>query len=351
MRVSGDTAELSQRTTEHVRTLADLVRVCRIDLQEWAVERWVCNKWDGATGEACYQVKATLRLRRPVVEAARLAKDLLADAAKGMPAWPVRRSAAPRGEFALELAIPDLHLGKLAWSKETGGEDYDSAIAARVYQQAVEALLTRTKGFTFGRILLPIGNDFLNADNKAGTTTKGTPLDNDSRYHRTFVRGRQLLTQTVDRLRRLAPVTVITVPGNHDVLAAFHLGDALACWYHRTKDVTVLNDAIPRKYVRWGQVLLMFTHGDKGKKTDYPLLMATERPEDFGATKYREIHTGHLHMTRVDERHGVRTRISPALCPPDAWHSDNHYVGQQRSAEAYVWSRREGLVSMAVYTV
>ena len=48
---------------------------------------------------------------------------------------------------------------------------------------------------------------------------------------------------------------------------------------------------------------------------------------------------------------GVRVRVSPALCPADSWHSENHFVGNLRSAEALVWSRDEGNVAVATYTV
>lgn len=349
LQVTGDKAELTRLSSESVRTLAQLIRVCEIDTTQWTVERWIANKWDA--GETpCYQVKAWLVAKRSVQQATRTIADMLKDAGRRMPAWRGRRHRAP-SDLALELAIPDLHLGKLAWGQETDEADYDVRIAAQVYRDAVEALLARTASFKLGQIILPIGNDFFHSDNKAGATTKGTPLDTDSRYHKMFTEGRRLLTQTIERLRRVAPVTVVAVPGNHDTLSAFHVSDSLACWYRQTPDVTVINTPTPRKYVRWGQVLILYTHGDKGKKIDYPLLMATERPKDFGDTTYREIHTGHLHMTKVDERHGVRTRIIPALCPADAWHSENHFIGQQRAAEGYVWSQTEGLVSLAVYTI
>ncbi len=346
---SDERQEVTKVTPVEVRTLRDLVKVCAIDLDVWTVDRWVANKWQA--GETpCYQVKAWLVRRTEVVRARAAITAMVKDAGRTMPRWPGKARKSP-GDCALELAIPDLHLGKLAWAEETGEADYDAKIAVRLYQDAVEALVQRTSAFRFGKIILPIGNDFFHSDNKAGTTTKGTPLDNDSRYHKMFIEGRRLLTRTIDRLRTVAPVEVVTVPGNHDTLSAFHVGDSLACWYRNTPDVTVQNAPTARKYVRWGQVFILYTHGDKGKRVDYPLLMATERPKDFGATKFREIHTGHLHMTRVDERHGVRTRIISALCPADAWHSELHFVGQQRAAEAYVWSKTEGLLSQATYTV
>ena len=70
----------------------------------------------------------------------------------------------------------------------------------------------------------------------------------------------------------------------------------------------------------------------------------------FGRTLFRECHTGHTHMTKLDEQHGVRVRVLPALCPADAWHSENGYIGNKRSAEAYVWDKNEGLISVVYHT-
>lgn len=367
--VTGDDAVLTKTTTEVVRTLADLIRVCQIDTNEWEIERWVANKWEvgmkePATGQApnwrrdsnkpvvvpLFQIKAWLKRNRPVIFAREQIALLIAEAKTQIAPRPAVKRQKP-GAHMLEVAIPDLHLGKLAWAPETGWSHYDSKIATRIFFEALEALIARTAAFSFDKVVFPIGNDFFHSDTKQSTTTKGTPLDTDSRYHKIFVAGRRMIVSAIERLRQIAPVEVLPVPGNHDTLAVFHLGDSLECYYHNTPDVAIMNEPASRKYVRYGRNLILFTHGDKGKRVDYPLLMATERPEWFGQSKYREIHIGHTHELRIQERMGVRVRISPALCAADAWHSEMHLVGNHRAAEAFVWSREDGIVSMATYTV
>ena len=148
---------------------------------------------------------------------------------------------------------------------------------------------------------------------------------------------------------QIAPVKVVVVSGNHDFLASWHLGDSLECWFSKYEDVEIENQPKVRKYHQYGKCMLMFTHGNEGKREDYPLLMATENPVLFGATKWREAHCGHIHQTKTQEFHGVRVRILPALCPPDAWHAANGYVGNLRSAECYVWDKEEGLVGQFFY--
>ena len=359
-KVDGDRAELLATTSEPIKTLADLIRVCEIDTTEWEIVSWKANKWESAAKDAhtqklvtrpMFQVTATMKRKVVVMAARREIEAMIAEAKRRIgPQRPVKR-IVPAGDHLLEISIPDLHIGKLAWHQETLGADYDHKIAIQLYRDALDTLIARTAAFRFSRIVLPIGNDFFHSDTKAGTTTGGTPLDTDSRFQKTYVAGRKLMVDAIDRLRQIAPVTVAMVPGNHDTLTTFTLGDSLECWYHATKDVVIDNAPTPRKYLQHGKVMLLWTHGDKGKKDNYPLLMATERPEMFGATKYRECHTGHLHQLQVKEIMGVRTRILSALCPADAWHSEYHFVGNQRAAEAFVWNPSEGLVSVATYTV
>lgn len=357
--VNGDAAEVTRMTHEAVRTLDDLIRVCEIDTATWEIERWIANKWESAHTDAekqahvqpLFQIKAWLKRKVQQLAIRDEIAALIADAKQRIPARPRLSKVRDQSGYMLELAIPDLHLGKLAWARETGEANYDSRIAETLFTDALDALVARTASYRFDQIVLPVGNDLLNADNAALTTTRGTPQSSDTRYQHSFTIARQMMTAAIERLRAIAPVRVILVPGNHDTLSTWHLGDSLACYFHATPDVSIDNEPRTRKYHQFGKVMLMFTHGDKGKRPNYPLVMATEQPKMFGETVHREAHTGHLHQTRVEEMHGVRVRISPALCPADAWHAENMYTGNARAAEAFVWSADEGMVGTAIYTV
>ena len=277
----------------------------------------------------------------------------------------IRKPASNRGSNLrtkssgnmLEIDIFDLHLGKLAWAKETGYEHYDLKIAKALFEDALETLIQRTAGHSFDSIILPVGNDFFHSDNMRNETTAGTRLDVEGRFHKTAYTGRVMIVAAIERLREVAPVKAIIAPGNHDQLTAWHLGDSLECYFHRDADVTIDNLPTLRKYHEFGKVMLLFMHGDKGKQPDYPLLMATEQPEMWGRTKFREAHLGHFHKTQVrnsptvDERHGARVRVLSSLCASDAWHAENQFVGNMRAAEAFVWNREEGLIAQATFTV
>jgi hypothetical protein len=360
--VSGNDCEITKTTTERIKTLADLVRVCEIDTQEWDVERWVCNKWDSTAMRKNldgtshpvvteqFQIKAWLKRRVALVAAKLEIAQLLADAKGKFPALPRKAPKAPANGYLLELNVADLHNGKLAWKAETG-ENYDTKTAEQLHDAAVEALLKRTSTYPISEILLVVGNDLLHTDSRSNTTTAGTPQDTDSRYYKVFLSTRRMVQRTIERCRTKARVRVAMVPGNHDRDSVWHLGDSLSCVYADCRDVTIDNAPTQRKYVEFGRCMLLLTHGDKGKREDYPLLMATEQPAMFGRTLYREAHTGHLHQTKVQEYHGVRVRILPSLAGADAWHAENGYTGNIRAAEAFVWCADEGLVATAYYTV
>jgi hypothetical protein len=249
----------------------------------------------------------------------------------------------------LEIATPDLHVGKLAHSIETGGRPYDVKIAIATFERALEALVARTAIYNVEEILLVAGNDLFNSDSPENETTAGTAVSCDGRFHKTFHHVRNMMVKAVERLRQIAKVHVLIVPGNHDRLTAYHLGDSLECYFHADPQVRVTNTPAVRKYVEWGKCLIGFCHGDEGRRTEYAQLMAAENPQAWGRTQFREVHTGHYHKQQLEEFHGVRVRILSALCPPDDWHSANGYVGAIRQAEAFVWSKAEGLLAEVFY--
>ena len=329
-------------------TADEVIKHCKVDLRAWELDRFRA-KDVSKDGEQLFQISAFFRKRKDYLAIKQEIQSLKSVAeSNALPPSTKYKHSVDSGNL-LEINIPDVHFGKLAWPEETGYEPYDIKIASAMYMRAVDALLARTAGTKYEEVLYVIGNDMLNADDLEGRTTSGTQVTNDARYHKVFDVVRTTVIWTVEKLRAVAPVKIVVVAGNHDQLSSWHLGDSIQCYFHQYEDVSVDNAPRQRKYHEFGACLLGFTHGDKGDRADYPLLMATEQSEAFGRTKFREMHTGHLHHTKLEEKHGVRVRILPALCPADDWHSENSYVGNLRNAEAYTWNRREGLTNIAIF--
>ena len=236
--------------------------------------------------------------------------------------------------IAYEISLPDIHYGKLHDLNLTQVEDE--------YMMVVEDLVKKAAGLDIERFILPIGNDGMNSEGMRGTTTKGTPQQDSGGWKDTFRGYWQLITQAVDFLKEKAPVDMIVVSGNHDYERMFYAGDVLAGWYRNDANVTVDNSYSSRKYYEYGQNMLMFTHGDKEKPADMPLIMATEKPELFARTSYREVHCGHLHKEMVNEYRGIKVRFIPSICPNDEWHKQMGYEAK-RTGQAYIWNKHKGL--------
>ena len=355
--VTGETQEITKDTwtitlpRTRVNSEAELIAQCNVDTSIWFVKKLYLRVVDKAPdSEPFYEVKASLE-RKVKIESVKRELECLKQDAKASfgPLLPIH---LPRlSGNMLEVTIPDLHVGKMAWGEETGYADYDTKIACEIFETALSSIISRTQSYDFEQIIFPIGNDLLNCDSKSNMTTGGTPQDVDSRYQKTFRTTRILLTEAINKLRKIAPVKVLTIPGNHDNESSWHLGDSLECLYNATPDVLVDNSPTSRKYTQFGLVMLMHCHGEKGRRQDYPLLMAAEQPLMFGNTKYREVHTAHRHQTEVMEMHGVRVRTLPSLSGSDYYHASNGYTGNLRQAEAFMWNKDEGLLGTAIYTV
>lgn len=342
-----------------ISTEAELIEHAKIDLSIWHIDRLIVNSWEvGAKNDVnkievtgLFQIKAFLSKRLEVIAAKSEIESLKTEAEKyARIPEPIIVSSKTSGNM-LEISLNDAHFGKLSWPRETGGPAYDTRIAQRLYLESVEHLLDRAKGYELDSILLILGNDLIHSDDLQGRTTKGTFVDCDTRYYKTFEVVRETVTKVIERLRKIAPVTVKMVSGNHDELSIWHLGDSLSALFLNYNDVTIDNEPTYRKYHQWGKCGLLLTHGDKGKRSDFPLLFATERPDIFGSTTWREVHTGHWHQTRTEEFHGVRVRIIPSLSAADSWHSQMGFVGQLRVGEAYLWNKEEGLIAQFYHNV
>jgi len=258
-----------------------------------------------------------------------------------------------KGKYLLELALFDVHFGKLAHAEESG-EDYDLKIAGKRYKEAIQDLLSRVDVSTIEKILFPIGNDMFNVDNLVKTTTGGTPQDTDSRFHKMIRYVKDLLIETIDDLSMISPVDVVIVPGNHDEQAMFMLGEILDAFYYKNKNVNVDNGAKLRKYYKYYNSSILFTHGDKEKMNELGMIFAAEEPILWGETKNRFIQIGHFHHNKKinylanQEFQGFQVQILPSLSPNDKWHYGKGYISK-RQAKAFLFDRESGIVAEYTY--
>lgn len=356
--VGTDDALVAEACTEDIKTLEQLVEACNIDLEKWQVERWTANTWQvgvktfDADGNAevvtknLWQVKANLKLK-PITQAD--IQELFSSFAPYV-STPLKYSVAD-GSKLLEVSIPDLHLGKLCWGDETGHGNYDTAEAMTRFKNAVDDLLSKVDPDDVSEILFPIGNDALNVDSKNNETANGTPQTEDGRWQKSFKKACELSTWAINRCLEIAPVRVPIVPGNHDTERSYYLGCFLEAKFGDNENVLVNNSPTERKYCRFGNTLIGFTHGDRIKLKDLISLAQNEQRKAWGETKYCEWHLGHLHRESVMEDGGVIARVIPSLCPPDAWHAKHGFVMAIPAAQSFVYDGEKGLEAIHYHRV
>ncbi len=232
-----------------------------------------------------------------------------------------------------EISLPDIHYGKYT------GQTLDQA--EEEYMNTVKELMNKAKGLNIERILLPIGNDGMNSEGYSRATTKGTPQQDSAEWQETFVGYCNLMVRAITYLAKSAPVDVVVVQGNHDYERMFYAGEFLRAFFLNDDRVMIDNGYDSRKYYKYGVNLIMFTHGDKEKPAEMPLIMATEQPLLFAQTKFREVHCGHMHKEMVNEYRGIKVRFIPSICANDAWHKMMGYEAK-RTGQAHIWSKERG---------
>lgn len=252
----------------------------------------------------------------------------------------------PADGHLVVMDLVDVHFGKLAWAAETG-QNYDLKIAETVYRDAVIEILSRADAYSVDEFLMPIGSDFLHVDNLTNSTTAGTPQDVDGRLAKILEVALASVVWAIELMASRAPVWVSYVPGNHDRLMSLCLAMMVRERFHGADYVHVDCSPCPRKYHRYGKILLGLTHGNEEKHSELPVIMATERPQDWAETSIREWHVGHYHKPKrvshlaLDTYGGIPVRTLNSLSAVDAWHYRKGYVGTVRAAEAYLYSPTE----------
>lgn len=267
-------------------------------------------------------------------------KEAFTDFEPAAPAAP----APPVANADLLTLIPlaDWHLGMFAWNREVG-ENWDLKIAERTIGAAMDELMPRTKP-SGTAVVLGLGDLFHSDNNENKTARSGNVLQVDGRYQKIIKAGLLMLVRTGDSALRFHEHVIFRVlPGNHDEHAAVAVALGLMAWYRNEPRVTVDVDPSLFWWHRFGVVLLGATHGHTVKLKDMPQIMAHRRAEDWGVTKKRFVHGGHLHHTEktTTEGGGCITEIHQAPVPQDAWHFGAGFLSG-RTVQAITYHRERG---------
>jgi len=237
----------------------------------------------------------------------------------------------------LAVATPfDLHYGKKGWSFHEDEPGYSMKEARDLVLDLSADLIRPASGYGLERIILPLGHDFFHVANWNKTTTNGTPQDMDGNFVEMVLGGSDLMLEMVEMYRRLAPVTVVWVPGNHDRETSLTGLMYLKGRYADISDVDVFVGHEARAYVHWKNNLIGNVHGDGTKRNDLPQIMAAEVREQWGNVRNTMWFTGHRHFEQMTDLMGTQIFQEQSICGSDSWHHRKGYVGSRRALDMYI---------------
>ena len=275
-------------------------------------------------------------------------KDALSEFA-GL-AEPVRHCGFSEEETCAVYGLGDAHFGMLAHKDETQVDDFDSEIAYRVMQGAVD-YLTQAAPATKEAVFINVG-DALHVDNRSNKTPgHGHQLDADTRYYRII---KVFVWSMIHAIRKMLEkhehLTVINAAGNHDPDSTQWIQLALSLYFENEPRVTIVQDASAYHFYSFGKVLLGVTHGDGAKMEELPQIMAHLRPQEWGNSTQRRWITGHIHHKTVKEFNGCTVESMNTLAPSDAWHSKSGYFAA-REMQCMIFHEEHGLVARNICPV
>lgn len=357
-------------TSPGIRTLDELIKEADVDMDVWRVDTHkvkfyqgmrskkyknltytnsrvdgeILDEGDVTIANMCsIEAKFVLREEHPFEQAI----DDLLEKLKTFERPKISRPKRMGGSYLFAPFIFDPHWGKRSVD---GLQTLESM--KEEFLDTCEELVARAKafGYPIGRVLFVVGNDIFHIDNLQATTTLGTPQDITNDPREIIAVTTEVYVRAINIFAELAPVDVMYVPSNHDRLLGYFLGKYLEAWFHDDEEITFNLDYDPRKYYLYGVNLFGFYHGDGLSLDKLSSLMAIDEPILWSQSKYREWILGHLHGKRgllfmLDEEHGIKGSIVPALCRTDNWHYLKAFYGNHRAAEGRLYHEENGMVA------
>jgi hypothetical protein len=349
----------------------DLLKFLQVDESQWTITKVIYGKsegyrkdrsveWDVEQGvvlhgkvrdsgklliKPLFSVKIFLEKKINEIATRSEIAELKDELLKYSPKYKTIKYSKVKDGHLYEIAMPDLHLGRLVDEQSAGETSSPDLFVDRTHKAIAELLSIPYK---IDRFLFPVGNDLFNSNTSENMTAHGTPQREDPRWQRTYKLAKSLIIQTIETMTQIAPVDVVIVKGNHDEERIFYFGDMLVSQFHNNKNVKIDAGQLGRKYYPYGNVLIGLTHGYYDKDIKLDSRMAQERPDLWARSIFREWHLGHLHhkkdtIIKTDElENGVMVRIFRSLASPSEWEYDKGF-GSQKAAEGFLWHKERGL--------
>jgi len=355
--------------SKRVLTQEDIIKQFNIDTNKWEVERFKIKtsegfrkdrkvKWQVADGKVIsgdvddtgkmlvvplYHIE--VRLVKKKDEWSEECVDRLFDKLekKNFNKLKYKADYVSNGKM-LFVPFADLHYGMMATQKSTGNE-YNMTIAEDLVQKAIAQILQRIKGQRYEKIVLLLGNDFLNCDNIFGTTTAGTPQDNDTSWFDMVDSATELIIKMVESFLPIAPVEVYSVSSNHDTHSYYGVSKAVEFYFRGDRNVTFENSPVPRKYYKFGKNLIAMSH-------DIPIkraleIITSEAKDEWSDSSHMYWILAHFHTAMAYEKQGfLEIYRLPTISGWSRWSNEKGYQQSEKKTQCFVFDEEFGIVDV-----
>lgn len=265
---------------------------------------------------------------------------------------PVLKASKPVEPFAVVVGITDWHYMKLAFNAD-GKEVYNRKIALEMLRNSRNLLANQMLvNGTPDEIIIPIGTDNLHVDNPRHETTKGTSQvsQTDGVWAMELQNYMNANIEMIDFFSQIAPVKVISIPGNHDKDTSRMLAVFMDLFYKKNDRVTVVNKNVPRVYMKYGSTVIGIGHGDdislsKLRNNLHKFIMVEAGRQGVDIDMKIDnclFFTGHIHTDSFVDLGGVKHFTIPSLSAEDDWHTASGYVGNKQEASIYLIGKKSG---------
>jgi hypothetical protein len=244
----------------------------------------------------------------------------------------------------LVVPIADFHYNLLS-DKYSTGNDYNTEIAKIFYYYTLNDIVSRVSNRRFEKVLFIVGNDFVNADNLSGTTTKLTPQDNNIEWFNAVRDATQLIIDGIDILTNIAPTDVVYVPSNHDLHTMFGIMQTVKAWYRNDEFVNIKDGFIspnPRKYYKYGKTLLGLSHDIKVK--DALKIFTSEAKDQWSDSTHMIWLLGHLHQEMIYDKQGyLEIMRLPTISGWSRWTNNSGYIQSDKRNQSFIINKERGI--------
>lgn len=228
-----------------------------------------------------------------------------------------------REKFMLEIPFFDMHFGVSDFTH---------------YKQTLEDTLDIILRRHYDKITIIIGQDLLHNDDFRGRTSRGTPIEKVDMIQ-AWEDARRFYYSIIDlSILHANEVNVIYSKGNHDESMSWAFIQMIKVQY---PGINVDDSLKKRKALTYGKNFLGFCHEMKGTAKDVALKFSADFPMEYGRSKTRAIHMGHLHTKKVENVPGCIVEVIGTSNKTDDWHDENDYIGSFKRMTLFLWSREK----------